>query len=97
MSIAIDTAFDRLRDHVKKNYGENFPPHRTEYMDSYVLGYQTSFVAAFIRDLPIQYQDKFLHAVSQRVGHQEAQSELDRIEKSIRAELDALDLSPEDR
>jgi hypothetical protein len=96
MSIAIDVAFDRLRDHVTRQL-EKHGPEAVNHKDSYMLGYQTSFLSSFIRDLPIQYQDKFLHAVSQRTGYQEAQGELDRIEKSIRAELDALDLSSEDR
>ena len=96
MSIAIDVAFDRLRDHVTRQL-EGHGPEAVNHKDSYMLGYQTSFLSSFIRDLPIHYQDKFLHAVSQRTGYQETQSELDRIEKSIRAELDALDLPSEDR
>jgi len=96
MSIAIDVAFDRLRDHVTTQL-EGHGPEALHHKDSYMLGYQTSFLSSFIRDLPIQYQDRFLHAVSERTGYKEAQSELDRIEKSIRAELDALDLPSEDR
>jgi hypothetical protein len=95
----IDKALDDLRNHAAdlcKNHMHHF---FIEYEDSYVLGYVASFFTSFVHKLPEQYQKEFMNDIAWRVDKKtrEEQEELAIVEVSIRAELDALNLSSENR
>ena len=96
----IDKALDDLRNHAAdlcKNYGTDH--YFAEYEDSYVLGYVASFFTSFVHKLPEQYQKEFMNDIAWKVDKKtrEEQEELAIVEVSIRAELDALNLSSENR